>query len=130
MTDRALKADLFTRAQQPAQVTMSKADSEVSTRQSEILAMFASVPLDKVQSKMMELLDAKRTVSMGRDREPVEEPDSAIQLKVWQTIVEQQAGSAPNRKPVEPVKADKAGSPEPGQLLGSQGKRGKSPTTP
>lgn len=99
------------------------AESEQSSRQAEILAMFAGVPIDKVQSKMMELLDATRTVSMGRDREPVQEPDSAIQLKVWQTIVEQQAGSAPSRKPVEP-KADKgADKPAPGELL-QQGKAG------
>ncbi len=89
--------------------------------------MFADVPIDKVRAKMMELLDATRTVSMGRDREPTVEPDSAIQLKVWQTIVEQQAGSAPNRKPVEPAKKESEGV-TPGRLMVAKDKgKGKSP---
>lgn len=99
------------------------AEQDSSSRQAEILAMFAEVPIEKVREKMMELLEATRTVSMGRDRAPVAEPDNAIRLKVWQTIVEQQAGSAPNRKPVEP-KADKKAEADAGGIKRQSG-RGK-----
>ena len=69
--------------------------------------MFADVPISDVQAKMYELLHATRTISQGRNEAPIREPDNAIQLKVWQTIVEQSAGAAPNRKPVELPKSDK-----------------------
>ena len=89
------------------------ADKEQTERAKEILDMFASVPIDSVKDKMLELWNATRTVSMGRDREPVIEPDTAIQLKVWLSVVESGAGQAFRRKPVDPTTAGKEGKSRP-----------------
>ena len=90
----------------------------LSSRAQEILDMFASIPVGLLHERALELLSATRTVSMGRDRDAIQEPDNAVRLKVWQTIVEQQAGAASSRRPVEPpapllAEGDK---PTPGKL--------------
>jgi len=95
-----------------------KTPKGLTTRAQEILDMFASIPVELLHERALELLSATRTVSMGRDRDAIQEPDNAVRLKVWQTIVEQQAGAASSRRPVEPpapllAEGDK---PVPGKL--------------
>jgi len=98
------------------------ARKQLSTRAQEILDMFASIPVELLHERALELLSATRTVSMGRDREPVQEADNAVRLKVWQTIVEQQAGAASSRRPVEPTveTPEEAGAPVHGRLKASR----------
>lgn len=92
--------------------------AKLGTRAQEILDMFASIPVELLHERALELLSATRTVSMGRDRDAVQEPDNAVRLKVWQTIVEQQAGAASSRRPVETPRQDAEGeaAPKPGKL--------------
>lgn len=73
----------------------------------EVLEMFARVPIDVLEEKCSELLNATRHVSQGRDLPMVEEPDNAIRLKVWQTIIEHRAGAPSSRKPTEIAPDDK-----------------------
>jgi len=75
---------------------------ELDARGQAILAMLDEVPLELLKERTLQLLNATRHVSMGRDRDAIEEPDNAVRLKVWQTIIEQRAGAAGTRKPIVP----------------------------
>ncbi len=75
---------------------------ENSTRRAEILAMFDEIPIATLKAKALELLDATKSATLGRDREPVVEPDNAIRLRVWETIIAHSVGAPGSRKAPEP----------------------------
>lgn len=105
------------RARSHAQHPMAKKKDSLTPRAQEILDMFASIPVELLHQRALELLNATRHISQGRDREVIEEPDNAVRLKVWQTIIEQQAGAAASRRPVEPtVATGEEERPKPGEL--------------
>ena len=79
--------------------------------------MLASVPVEDIKEQVTHLLRATRTVSMGRDREPVEEPDNQVRLRMVELLLGHGAGAPGSRKPVEPVKADKPDDAAPGKLV-------------
>ena len=83
-------------------------------RAAEIMNMLASIPIDEVRETAIELLQATRWVNMGRDRDPKQEPDNAVRLRMVELIVTQGAGAAPKRKeaPAEGPKEE----PRPGLL--------------
>src|SRR5689334_10557818 len=92
-------------------------------RAKEIMEMLAKIPIDALERATLELLGATRWVNMGRDNEPKKEPDNQVRLRVLELIVEQSAGAAGTRKPIDP--ASNAGAkdkPTPGLL-----KAGKRP---
>ena len=78
--------------------------------------MLASIPVQLLRERTIELLSATRTISMGRDRDPVQEPDNAIRAKVLLACIEQDAGAAPTRKPIEAKPATDADKLAPGVL--------------
>ncbi len=78
--------------------------------------MLAGIPVQMLERTVLQLLGATKTVSMGRDRDPVSEPDNAVRLRVLELIVEQGAGAAPSRKPVEPVSSGKGEQAKAGML--------------
>lgn len=97
---------------------MAKDKSAPQTeRASDIQAMLARIPIDLLEEEGLRLLKATRHVSQGRDLPMVEEPDNAIRAKIWLACVEQGAGAAPTRKPIEAVQptADSE-KPSPGML--------------
>ena len=82
-----------------------------------LLAMFQRIPVPLLESTALDLLKATRRVRLSKDApQGIEEPDYAVRLKVWQTIVEQRVGQAGSRKPVEPPKEDSEARPAPGIL--------------
>jgi hypothetical protein len=107
--------------------------SDVADRES-LLAMFRRIPLGMLEATAYRLLNASRTVRTSKAMKPgpdgvpvpdtVQEPDFAVQLKAWQTIIEQRVGAPSTRKPIEPPAVqqdDNAGSLRPVP------KKGKSP---
>lgn len=80
------------------------------TTRGDVLAMFDRIPVAKLEQTAFDLLNATRTVSMGRDREPVEEPDNQVRLRVWEAIIAHRVGAPGSRKIVEPVKKEPDGS--------------------
>lgn len=88
--------------------TMNDAEKRDESSRGDVLAMFDRIPVETLEKTAYELLTATRTVSMGRDREPVQEPDNQVRLRVWEAIVAHRAGAPGTRKPVEPKKETKA----------------------
>lgn len=94
--------------------------------QQALLAMFRRIPIDDLEITAHRLLNAYRTVrtskamKIGDDGverpDTVQEPDFAVQLKTWQTIIEQRAGAAGTRKPTEPEPPKEPGKSRPGIL--------------
>ncbi len=84
--------------------------------------MLSSIPISLLRERTIELLSATRTVSMGRDREPVEEPDNAIRAKVLLACIEQDAGKAPASEPIKPKKEKDGDKADPGKLRPREGK--------
>lgn len=72
----------------------------------DVLAMFDRIPVSTLEATAHALLQATRTVSMGRDREPVEEPDNQVRLRVWEAIIAHRVGAPGSRKIVEPPKKE------------------------
>ncbi len=95
----------------PTQQARAASDSQA------MLDMFRRIPIETLESTALDLLKATRRVRLSKDEpQGVEEPDNAVRLKVWQTIVEQRAGQAGSRKPVEPPKEDAEARQEAGTL--------------
>ena len=83
----------------------------------EILAMFQRVPVALLEKTCLQLLQATRRIRLSKDEpEGTEEPDWNTRLKVWQTIIEQRAGAAGTRRPVESATDQEAERPRPGLL--------------
>lgn len=93
-----------------------------SDRASDIQAMLSRIPIDLLEETGLRLLKATRHVSQGRDLPMVEEPDNAIQAKIWLACVEQGAGAAPTRKPIEAAAPESDAKPSPGLLKQGKGK--------
>lgn len=82
-----------------------------------LLAMFQRIPIETLEATAMDLLKATRRVRLSKDEpQGVVEPDFAVRLKVWQTIVEQRVGQAASRRPVEPPKENAEARPRRGSL--------------
>ena len=91
-------------------------DTEKDER-GDVLAMFDRIPVERLEAKAYELLDATRMVNLGRDREPAPEPDNNVRLRVWETIIAHRVGAPASRKPTEPAKDKAEDKPAPGQLI-------------
>lgn len=102
---------------------------EEQTRQAEkLIAALEGIPISELVACARDNLTATRRIRTSKDKPEGElEPDYATRQKALEWIGAM-IGAAPTaaRKPVEPVKSDKAGSPEPGSLIGKAGK----PKTP
>ena len=95
---------------------MAAKPEEQTSRGQEILAMLARIPVELLEERTIQLLNATRHVSQGRDLPMVEEPDNAVRLRVLELVVAQQAGAAGTRKPIEPTKTSTDERPAPGTL--------------
>jgi hypothetical protein len=109
-------------------------EPEKPASDNDVLAMFGRIPVEMLERTAYQLLGATRTVSMGRDREPVSEADNAVRLRVWETIIEHRVGAPAQRKPIEHKPASDQGKPSPGMLRKGKGAtsgsgEGESPTT-
>jgi hypothetical protein len=100
------------------------AESDKPANESEVMAMFARIPVDCLEKMAYQLMSATRTVSMGRDREPVAEPDNQVRLRVWETIIAHRAGNPAQRKPIEAKPADTEGKASPGILRKAKSPKG------
>ena len=91
-----------------------------------LLAMFRRIPVELLEERAMHLLFATRTVRTSRAMKPgpegvpvpdtIQEPENGIIFNTWRTIVEQRAGGAPARKPVEPPPPERDDKPSYGIL--------------
>lgn len=87
---------------------------EVPERARAIIDALARIPADRIAAKLSELMDAKRWVNMGRDREAVQEADSAVQLRAVELVITQGAGQAPRRADAPATTG--AEEPKPGMI--------------
>jgi len=82
---------------------MAKKDisQKLLDRSIDIMEMLADIPIPDIREQIQYLLGATKSVNLGREQGVVTEPDNAVRLRTVEILLEQGAGAAGRRKPIE-----------------------------
>ncbi len=103
----------------------STAQSPLNEYASALMAGLQTIPVDEIVECVRGNLKATRRIRMSKEKpEGEEEPDHATRQKAAEFIVNQTAGAAGTRKPIEAAPPTSEDKPTPGLLKG-EGRKGK-----